>query len=170
MISQSQLKPPLQDINRDFPSDSVFMVPLSFFAHFRVHPRILWKTIFPEWHATLAGAEEKKTGPSRFIEDFLTELTKLSKFGIYKRTCSQFTQIRHSVNRRFTISLHGVYTRNTPGVQNQEAEVRSQNFPISHQLTTAGPGADVHWLPSQNSARPFAFNRAGTPTERDAAT
>jgi hypothetical protein len=26
--------------------------------------------------ATLAGAEEKKTGPSRFNEDFLTELTK----------------------------------------------------------------------------------------------
>jgi hypothetical protein len=32
--------------------------------------------------ATLTGAEEKKTGPSRFIADFLTELTKLSKFRI----------------------------------------------------------------------------------------
>jgi hypothetical protein len=27
--------------------------------------------------ATLTGAEEKKTGPSRFIEDFLTELQNL---------------------------------------------------------------------------------------------
>jgi hypothetical protein len=35
--------------------------------------------------ATLTGAEEKKTGPSRFKPDFLTELTELSKFRIYKR-------------------------------------------------------------------------------------
>jgi hypothetical protein len=35
--------------------------------------------------ATLTGAEEKKTGPSRFIADFLTELTKLLKFRNYKR-------------------------------------------------------------------------------------
>src|ERR1700679_34573 len=33
---------------------------------------------------TLTGAEEKKTGPSRFRPDFLTELSKLSKFRIYK--------------------------------------------------------------------------------------
>jgi hypothetical protein len=32
--------------------------------------------------STLTGAEEKKTGPSRFNEDFLTELTK---FRNYKR-------------------------------------------------------------------------------------
>jgi hypothetical protein len=35
--------------------------------------------------ATLTGAEEKKTGPSRFTADFLTELTKLSEFRIYGR-------------------------------------------------------------------------------------
>jgi hypothetical protein len=33
--------------------------------------------------ATLTRADEKKTGPSRFRPDFLTELTKLSKFRIY---------------------------------------------------------------------------------------
>jgi hypothetical protein len=39
--------------------------------------------------ATLTGAEEKKTGPSRFRPDFLTELTKLSKFRNYKRAYTQ---------------------------------------------------------------------------------
>jgi hypothetical protein len=32
--------------------------------------------------ATLTRAQEKKTGPSRLIADFLTELTELSKFRI----------------------------------------------------------------------------------------
>jgi hypothetical protein len=31
------------------------------------------------------GVGEKKTGPSRFNEDFLTGLTKLSEFRIYDR-------------------------------------------------------------------------------------
>jgi hypothetical protein len=38
---------------------------------------------------TLTGAEEKKMGPSRFRPDFLTELTKLSKFRIYQRAYNQ---------------------------------------------------------------------------------
>ena len=56
--------------------------------------------------ATLTGSEEKKTGPSRFIADFLTELTKLSKFRIYQRADSRFTQI-----------IHLVYTDHTLGIQ-----------------------------------------------------
>jgi len=51
--------------------------------------------------ATLTGSDEKKTGPSRFNEDFLTELTK---FRNYKRAYT-----------RFTASLHRVYTENTGG-------------------------------------------------------
>jgi len=63
-------------------------------------------------HATLTGAEEKKTGPSRFTADFFTELTKLSKFRIFKGAYT-----------RFTASLQSVYMEYTPGAQN-----RSQNL------------------------------------------
>ena len=59
------------------------------------------------------------------------------------------------------------------GNTNTEKKINSNDSvgkkSISHQLTTAGPGAADHWLPSQNSARPSASNRAGTPTERNAA-
>ena len=60
--------------------------------------------------ATLTGRNEKKTGPSRFIADFLTELTKLSKFRIYKRAYSQFTQIIHLVYTNQTQIRPSVYT------------------------------------------------------------
>jgi hypothetical protein len=33
--------------------------------------------------ATLTGAEEKKTGPSRFNEDFLTEFTSAHTLGLH---------------------------------------------------------------------------------------
>jgi hypothetical protein len=50
--------------------------------------------------ATLTGAVEKKTGPSRFNADFLTELTKLSKFRNYRYA-----------HTRFTVNLHGSYNQ-----------------------------------------------------------
>src|ERR1700679_574106 len=67
--------------------------------------------------ATLTGLDKKKTGPSRFIADFLTGLSELSKFRIYQHADSQFTRIIHLVYSRFTVSLHGVYTWNTSGVK-----------------------------------------------------
>ena len=60
--------------------------------------------------ATLTGAGEKKTGPSRFRPLFLTELTKLSKFRINKRADSLFTQIIHLVYTNQTLSEQAVYT------------------------------------------------------------
>jgi hypothetical protein len=44
--------------------------------------------------ASLSALGNKKTGPSRFRPDFLTELTKLSKFRIYKRAYNQLLQIQ----------------------------------------------------------------------------
>jgi hypothetical protein len=67
--------------------------------------------------ATLTGAEEKKTGPSRFIADFLTELTKLSKFRIYKRAYNRFTRSLQQVYTNQTRIAHSVYTQNTPSEQ-----------------------------------------------------
>ena len=63
--------------------------------------------------ATLTGSEEKKTGPSRFIEDFLTELTELSKFRIYNGAYSQFTRIIQRLYRNHTPIIHLVYTDHT---------------------------------------------------------
>jgi hypothetical protein len=57
---------------------------------------------------TLTGAEEKKTGPSRFRPDFLTELSKLSKFRINKRAYTRFTQ---PIYRKYTLRLHRKYTQ-----------------------------------------------------------
>jgi len=67
--------------------------------------------------ATLIGVQEKKTGPSRFIANFLTELTKLSKFRIYKRACTRFTRSLQQVYTNQTRIAHSVYTQNTPSEQ-----------------------------------------------------
>src|ERR1700733_2356822 len=61
--------------------------------------------------ATLTGPEEKKTGPSRFNEDFLTELTKLSEFRIYKHAYTWFTVGLHGVYTQFTPKIHSVNRR-----------------------------------------------------------
>jgi hypothetical protein len=66
--------------------------------------------------ATLTGAEEKKTGPSRFIADFLTKLSKLSEFRIYKHAYSWFTRSIHSVYTKNTLSEQAVYTPRTLGI------------------------------------------------------
>jgi hypothetical protein len=46
--------------------------------------------------ATLTGLQKKKTGPSRFSEDFSTELSELSKFRIYRVAL-------HKVRTRFAL-------------------------------------------------------------------
>jgi hypothetical protein len=72
--------------------------------------------------ATLTGPDEKKTGPSRFIADFLTELTKLSKFRIYKRACTRFTRSLQQVYTNQTRIIHSVYTKNTLSEQSVYTE------------------------------------------------
>ena len=63
----------------------------------KLHAPAKMMMYIPSSPATLTGSEEKKTGPSRFIADFLTELTELSKLRIYKHAYSQFTLSAHSV-------------------------------------------------------------------------
>ena len=56
--------------------------------------------------ATLTGAGKKKTGPSRFIADFLTELARIIKI-------QNLDARKHSDYSHFTRSIHSVYTKNT---------------------------------------------------------
>jgi hypothetical protein len=65
----------------------------------------------------------------------LTELTKLSKFKIYKRAYSQFTQIIHLVYTNQTQIIHSVYTEYTLGIhrahrRGTKSGVRSQKLGV----------------------------------------